>query len=136
MTTAWRGQSRLWNTATRPTARPLLTSFAPAALQAARSAQPQLPRGLLLDALPGGWLESAQALQCVAIVCQHQLWNTETVAQAKQAGFRLLSYTVNDEASASRLIALVQSTTQIAVALLRTRIEPEFATWHETRQFG
>ena len=98
--------ARLWNTAARPPAPPLLTSFAPAALQAARSAQPQLPRGLLLDALPGGWLESAQALQCVAIVCQHQLWNTETVAQAKQAGFRLLSYTVNDEASASRLIAL------------------------------
>ena len=98
--------ARLWNTAARPPAPPLLTSFAPAALQAARSAQPQLPRGLLLDAMPGGWLESAQALQCVAIVCQHQLWNTETVAQAKQAGFRLLSYTVNDEASASRLIAL------------------------------
>ncbi|NMM06224.1 glycerophosphodiester phosphodiesterase [Polaromonas sp.] len=98
--------ARLWNTATRPTAPPLLTSFAPAALQAARNAQPQLPRGLLLDALPGGWLGSAQALQCVAIICQHQLWNTETVAQAKQAGFRLLSYTVNDEASASRLIVL------------------------------
>ena len=98
--------ARLWNNASGSVAAPLLSSFAPAALQAARSAQPQLPRGLLLDALPDGWLESAKALQCVAIICQHQLWNAETVSQAKQAGFRLLSYTVNDEASASRLIAL------------------------------
>jgi glycerophosphoryl diester phosphodiesterase len=98
--------ARLWSTASGPVAPPLLTSFAPAALQAARRAQPQLPRGLLLDALVDGWLESAQALQCVAIICQHRLWTAQTVAQAKQAGFRLLSYTVNDEASASRLIAL------------------------------
>ena len=98
--------ARLWSVATKPAAPPLLTSFAPAALQAALDSQPQLPRGLLLDALPDGWLDSAKALQCVAIICQHPLWNTETVAQAKQAGFRLLSYTVNDEASVHRLTAL------------------------------
>jgi glycerophosphoryl diester phosphodiesterase len=98
--------ARLWSTATGPVAPPLLTSFSRAALQAARSAQPQLPRGLLLDALPDGWLESAEALQCVAIICQHRLWTAQTVAQARQAGFRLLSYTVNDEASVSRLMAL------------------------------
>ena len=94
---------RLWRGAATP---PLLSSFQPAALAAALAAQPGLPRALLLDAPTDSWLETARQLQCVAIVCKHTLWNAGTVAQARQAGFRTLSYTVNDEASAQRLIAL------------------------------
>ena len=95
--------AELWPTAAVP---PLLTSFAPDALEAAQTAQPQLPRGLLLDRLWTGWLETALSLDCVAIVCNHRLWDTSSVTQAKSAGFRCLSYTVNDEASAQRLIDL------------------------------
>ncbi len=95
--------ARLWHDTATP---PLLTSFQPAALEAARAAQPQLPRGLLLDVLTENWLEMAAELQCVAIVCNQTLWNADTVAQAKKAGFRTLSYTVNDESSARRLIKL------------------------------
>ena len=82
---------------------PLLTSFAPDALEAAQAAQPHLPRGLLLDRLWTGWLETALSLDCVAVVCHHLLWDTSSVTQAKSAGFRCLSYTVNDEASVQRL---------------------------------
>lgn len=85
---------------------PLLTSFQPAALAAAQEAAPALPRGLLLDSLRSGWLEDAAALQCSAVVCNHALWDTETVRRAKSAGLRLLSYTVNDEWAAERLWAL------------------------------
>ena len=60
--------ARLWQGATVP---PLLTSFKPDALAAARDAQPHLPRGLLLATLPTGWLETAADLGCVAIVCNH-----------------------------------------------------------------
>jgi glycerophosphoryl diester phosphodiesterase len=95
--------ARLWHNTAVP---PLLTSFQPAALEAARAAQPGLPRGLLLDELPENWLETAAKLQCVAIVCNQKLWNADTVAQAQKAGFRTLSYTVNDETSAKRLIDL------------------------------
>lgn len=95
--------ARLWQDCAVP---PLLTSFEPAALEAARMAQPQLPRGLLLDSLWPGWLETAVALQCVAIVCDQALWNPASVAQAKNAGLRCLSYTVNDEAGVQRLLAL------------------------------
>ena len=95
--------ARLWPETAVP---PLLTSFAPEALEAAQVAQPQLPRGLLLDTLWTGWLETALRLDCVAIVCNHQLWDTSSVTQAKSAGFRCLSFTVNDEASAQRLIDL------------------------------
>jgi glycerophosphoryl diester phosphodiesterase len=81
----------------------LLTSFRPEALQAALRAQPQLPRGLLLDTLWDGWFDIAQRLKCVAIVCNHALWDAGTVARVQGAGMRCLSYTVNDEWAAQRL---------------------------------
>jgi glycerophosphoryl diester phosphodiesterase len=95
--------ARLWEDENVP---PLLTSFAPDALEGAQSAARHLPRGLLLDTLWTGWLETALALECVAIVCNHALWDRSTVTQAKNAGFYTLGYTVNDEWAAERLIAL------------------------------
>ncbi len=95
--------ARLWQGAAVP---PLLTSFEPEALAAAAAAQPQLPRGLLLHELPPDWLGIAAALRCVALVCHHLLWNADTVAQAKSAGFRLLCYTVNEAADVQRLLDL------------------------------
>ncbi len=95
--------AQLWQQATVP---PLLTSFQVACLKAAQRAQPQLPRGLLLDELTPDWLETALALGCVAVVCNYKLWNASTVAQAKKAGLKTLSYTVNDAASVENLLAL------------------------------
>jgi glycerophosphoryl diester phosphodiesterase len=95
--------ARLWKNAQIP---PLLSSFRPESLEAAQSAAPHLPRGLLLDTLWKGWLETALTLDCTAIVCNHALWNTSSVTQAKSAGFRCLSYTVNDEWAAKRLLDL------------------------------
>jgi glycerophosphoryl diester phosphodiesterase len=97
-----REAARLWQGAVPP----FLTSFRPEALEAARAAAPELPRGLLLDTLWDGWLDVAQGLACQAIVCNHALWDAETVARAKAAGLKCLSYTVNDEWAAERLIAL------------------------------
>ncbi len=85
---------------------PLLTSFRPESLEGARNAAPELPRGLLLDTLWDGWLDMALALQCTAIVCNHALWDAVTVAQVRSRGLRTLSYTVNDDWAARRLIAL------------------------------
>ena len=98
-----RDAQRLWSGQAIP---PLLTSFKIEALAAAREAAPELPRGLLLDTLHEGWLDAARDLECVAIVCNHALWDAHTVAQARAAGMRTLSYTVNDEWAAERLIAL------------------------------
>ena len=82
---------------------PLLTSFQPDALAGAQRAAPGLPRGLLLDTLWEGWLQAAQDLGCVAVVCNHALWDAATVRQARQAALRCLCYTVNDEWAAQRL---------------------------------
>ena len=98
-----RHAARLWAGQAVP---PLLTSFRPESLQAAQAAQPQLPRGLLVDSLWDGWFEVARKLHCAAIVCNHALWNQQLVAQVQGAGMRCLSYTVNDEWAAERLLAL------------------------------
>jgi glycerophosphoryl diester phosphodiesterase len=98
-----REAERLWQGQTVP---PLLTSFRPKALDAARSVAPALPRGLLLDTLSEGWLAQAQALDCVAVVCHYSLWSQDTVGQVHGAGMRALSYTVNDERVAAHLQAL------------------------------
>jgi len=102
-----RHAARLWRNEAVP---PLLTSFEIPALEGALATQPALPRGLLIHALDGQtwaqWLGHATRLQCQAIVCMHELWNAESVTQAKAAGFRLLSYTVNETEEVQRLIDL------------------------------
>jgi len=85
---------------------PLLSSFQPEALEAARAAQAHLPRALLLDALQNGWLETALRLDCVAVVCNHVQWDTVSVQQAQGAGLKVLSYTVNEASAVDRLWAL------------------------------
>ncbi|MBS0391605.1 MAG: glycerophosphodiester phosphodiesterase [Proteobacteria bacterium] len=95
--------ARLWQDQAVP---PLLTSFKPQALAGAREAAPALPRGLLLDQLREGWLDEALQLASQAVVCNHALWDAATVAAVHGAGLRALSYTVNDEWAAERLIAL------------------------------
>ncbi|MCY1504126.1 Glycerophosphodiester phosphodiesterase, cytoplasmic [compost metagenome] len=98
-----REAARLWQGAAVP---PLLTSFQVDALKGAQAVQPELPRGLLLDTLWNGWLDTALSLGCQAIVCNHALWDATTVAQVHGAGLRSLSYTVNDDWAAQRLIDL------------------------------
>ncbi|BEP60349.1 glycerophosphodiester phosphodiesterase [Variovorax sp. V213] len=95
--------ARLWQGAALP---PLLTSFQVESLAGAKTVQPELPRGLLLDTLRDGWLAAATGLDCAAVVCNHALWDAATVAQVHDAGLRALSYTVNDEWAAQRLIEL------------------------------
>lgn len=101
--TVAREAAQLWQGAAVP---PLLTSFQVDSLQGAQTSQPELPRGLLLDTLWDGWLDVARQLGCVALVCNQALWSAATVAQTRDAGLRTLSYTVNDEWAAERLIEL------------------------------
>lgn len=83
----------LWADADVP---PLLSSFSEEALAAARDAAPELPRALLLDTLPGDWLDRLRALDCVALDANHRELTPEIIAEAHAAGFRVCCYTVND----------------------------------------
>ena len=95
--------TRLWAGQIVP---PLLSSFRPESLLAAREAAPQLPRALLIDTLWTGWFEMAASLGCVAVVTNHPLMDAPLLARVHAAGWRALVYTVNEPADAQRLLAL------------------------------
>ena len=85
---------------------PLFSSFRPEALAGAQATAPHIPRALLLDTLWDGWLDIALRLSCCAVVCNHALWDAALVATVHGHGLRALSYTVNDDWAAQRLMAL------------------------------
>jgi glycerophosphoryl diester phosphodiesterase len=85
---------------------PLLSSFRPESLLAARDAAPELPRALLLDTLWDGWEGIADALGCVAVVTNHALMDAGLVSRLHARERRALCYTVNDASDARRLIGL------------------------------
>ncbi len=91
-----------WRDAVVP---PLLSSFSPLALAAAREIAPGLPRALLLDDLPEDWLDRCSALGCAAIDARHSTLDAARIAQAHDASLRVLAYTVNDAARADELFA-------------------------------
>ncbi|MCG7366638.1 glycerophosphodiester phosphodiesterase [Pantoea sp. ACRSH] len=83
---------------------PLLSSFSYEALEAARQAQPDLPRGLLLDEWDEAWQAKTAALDCVSIHLNHKLLDAGRVAVLKAAGLHILVYTVNDADRARTLL--------------------------------
>jgi glycerophosphoryl diester phosphodiesterase len=95
-----REAARLWAGALPP----LLSSFKPEALAAARDAEPALPRALLLDTLWDGWWQVAESLDVVAVITNWRLMDRALTERLHGRGWRALVYTVNDEAVARRLI--------------------------------
>jgi glycerophosphoryl diester phosphodiesterase len=91
----WRGQTLM----------PLLSSFQPEALRAARERQPELPRALLLDTLYSQAFELALELRCVALITNHSLMDAVLLARIHAAGMQALVYTVNEPERAQQLLA-------------------------------
>ena len=91
----WHGQELL----------PLLSSFQPEALRAAREHQPELPRALLLDTLHPQAFDLALDLRCVALITDHELMDAALLARIHAAGMRALVYTVNESERAQQLLA-------------------------------
>ncbi|TCW44701.1 glycerophosphoryl diester phosphodiesterase [Phytobacter diazotrophicus] len=83
---------------------PLLSSFEIDALEAARAAAPELPRGLLLDEWRDDWRELTTRLECFSIHLNHTLLDEERVDMLRDAGLRILVYTVNRPQRASQLL--------------------------------
>ena len=95
--------ARLWHGRERV---PLLSSFQPEALRAARAVAPELPRALLLDQLPDDVVAAAGALGCVAVITDHQLMDAALLTRLHAAGLRALVYTVNEPERAQQLLAV------------------------------
>ena len=67
-------------------------------------AAPEPPRGLLLDEWRDDWRELTARLGCVSIHLNHKLLNKARVMQLKDAGLRILVYTVNKPQRAAELL--------------------------------
>lgn len=83
---------------------PLLSSFAIEAIEAAKIAAPELPRGLLLDEWRDDWRELTDRLGCVSIHLNHKLLNEARTQELKAAGLHILVYTVNIPRRAQTLL--------------------------------
>ena len=90
----------LWRGADLP---PVLSSFAVAALEAAREAAPELPRGYLVDKIPDDWRATMERLGCVALHCNYKFLSEKLAVEVHRAGYSILLYTVNDPADARRM---------------------------------
>lgn len=92
---------RLWP-AKRPP--PLISSFKPASLAAAKAKAPHLPRGLLLyeDGVPT-WKRDAREQACATVHCSEHNLSAAWAAEIRGAGYGLAAYTVNDGPRARQL---------------------------------
>jgi glycerophosphoryl diester phosphodiesterase len=89
-----------------PSAGLLLSSFAPAALAAARTMAPELLRALLVEAIPEDWEAQLQAHGCMAVHASVRELDAEAARSVIAAGVPLACYTVNRRIEAETLHAL------------------------------
>ena len=75
---------------------PLLSSFQPAALAAARAAAPELPRGAITKSIPQDWASWMHKLGCVSLHCDYRMLLPQQVRAVRDAGYWLACWTVND----------------------------------------
>ena len=75
---------------------PLLSSFQPAALAAAKAAAPELARGAITRSIPSDWESWMQKLGCVSLHCDYRMLLPRQVRTVHDAGYWLACWTVND----------------------------------------
>ncbi|MDN3986738.1 glycerophosphodiester phosphodiesterase [Zwartia vadi] len=85
---------------------PLLSSFKREALRGAQSIAPEIPRGLLMDALAPDWHEATKDMQCSALICNEKLYNTRLLDEIKARDLCALAYTVNNQTRAQMLMEM------------------------------
>jgi glycerophosphoryl diester phosphodiesterase len=92
--------SKLWRGATRL---PLLSSFSEAALRVAAEVAPELPRGLLVEAIPQDWRERCRSLGVMALHADASRLTSAQAQSVSASPLWLVVYTENDPARAQRL---------------------------------
>lgn len=84
----------------------LLSSFSAAALGAAADEATDLPRAILVDAVPADWRDRVAAARALAVHCSARALTAEALAAVRDAGLPLACYTVNRRDEADRLFAM------------------------------
>jgi glycerophosphoryl diester phosphodiesterase len=83
---------------------PIISCFQPQALEAARAAAPELPRGYLAEVLPRNWLDEVRRLDCATV---HPRWwrlRRKQIDAIRAAGYPVLIWTVNNIARARKYL--------------------------------
>ena len=83
---------------------PLLSSFSYEALMAAKEAAPALPRGWLADKLTAHEWPRLKALEAVSFHTDHRKLKLTDIPRLRDAGYRVMVYTVNDIGTAEKLL--------------------------------
>jgi glycerophosphoryl diester phosphodiesterase len=83
---------------------PLLSSFSPVALAAAREAAPSIARGRLFGRVPADWREEVERLGCTTVHCDERRLDHATARAVIADGYPLLAYTVNRPERARELL--------------------------------
>ena len=91
----------LWRGAPLP---PVLSSFSVEALEAAKAAAPDLPRGYLVGRIPDDWRSTMARLGCVALHCNRKALKEDLAREIRAAGYAILCWTVNDRRQARKLL--------------------------------
>jgi glycerophosphoryl diester phosphodiesterase len=81
----------------------LYSSFSREALATAMQLQPEIPRALIVCAIPSNWLEQLQAYDCSNLHFAAPLANKEVIHSIRNAGYGLYCFTVNDADEANSL---------------------------------
>lgn len=90
--------------------RVLISSFIPEALQNCQNIAPEIRRGLLMDRLVGGLvdtksaLKAATLLRCECFLPEYRTLNPTRVKMAHDSGLKVIPWTVNRLADAQQLI--------------------------------
>jgi len=88
------------------TGKVVLSSFSVAAMRAAADEAAQLPRAMLVEAIPADWRESVAAAGACALHCAASALTAEASAAVRAAGLPLACYTVDRRDDAARLFAM------------------------------
>jgi glycerophosphoryl diester phosphodiesterase len=90
----------LWRGAELP---PLISSFSLPALAVARDLAPGIPRGILYEAVPAGWMDELARLDAVSLHCDAVLLDENVLLEARSRRVPVLCYTVNQPEMATSL---------------------------------
>ena len=85
---------------------PLLSSFSIDALAAARAVAPELPRGYLVDKIPGDWQDTMKRLGCIALHCNYKSLTEKLAGEIHETGYSILLWTVNEPTEVQRLFKM------------------------------
>jgi|SRR5262245_36268071 len=83
--------------------KPLISSFAYDSLEVAHQLAPEFPRAVLVEDVPENWQTLCDGVEAIALNPWHKTLTPEWTKAIKQAGLKILTYTVNEAPRAREL---------------------------------